>query len=203
MAPTAPIPPINFGTLALAVGVLGGSVVMARREPPAPEAQPGNILASAGVVPGTDTAPATAPLLAKALGASRVKDLAGKVVPVVPAGAPAIVMISSRTCSWCKRTLKDLGEMSAGRPLPHFTVLTLEGASEGVPMLAKEQLTGARLVGPASSSEEVLLTFRYPGTPTLIAVDRNGRIVRTIPGYPIRDELKRLWAVMVGDATAP
>jgi hypothetical protein len=193
---------MNFATLVLALGVLGSGVLVAKRAT-AGDDQPGNILASPGLVAGTDTAPATAPKLSQALGASRVKDLSGKIVPLVPAGTPTILMISSRTCSWCKRTLKDLGEMSGARPLPRFTVLTLEGASEGVPMLAKEHLTGARLVGPANSNDEVLLTFRYPGTPTIVAVDRNGRVVRTIPGYPIRDELKRLWSVMVGDSTAP
>ncbi|MBY0489418.1 MAG: hypothetical protein K2R93_06220 [Gemmatimonadaceae bacterium] len=202
MPTPAPVP-VSFGSLVLALSLLGGGVLVAKRATADGTDQPGNILASAGLVPGTDTAPATAPRLGQTLGTTRVKDLSGKVVPLVPAGQPGVLMISSRTCSWCKRTLKDLGEMSGTRALPRFTVLTLEGASEGVPMLAKEHLTGARLVGPATGNDEVLLTFRFPGTPTLIAVDRNGRVVRVIPGYPIRDELQRLWSVMVGESTAP
>lgn len=191
---------MRFSTLVLVLGVLGGTVLLAKRAT-AERDDPAlsNLLARHGVVAGSDTAPATAPQVAQALGATRVKDLNGKLVPVVPPGSAAVIMISSRTCSWCKRTLKDLGEMSAGRPVPHLTLLTLEGAADGVPMVGKEKLTGARLVGPATSAEEVLLTFRYPGTPTLIEVDRNGRVVYTIPGYPIREELRRLWTIMVGD----
>jgi hypothetical protein len=200
---------MRFSTLLVVLALLGGTVLVAKRavaeRDDAVRNQPGvrNPLATYGLVAGSDTAPQTAPLIAQAIGTARVKDESGALVPVVPPGTPTIIMISSRTCSWCKRTLKDLGKMSAGRPVPRLTVLTLEGAGEGAPMLAKEKLTGARLVGPASSAEEVLLTFRYPGTPTLIAVDRNGRVVRTIPGYPIGEELRHLWTVMVGDNTAP
>lgn len=199
MAAPAPVP-VSFGTLALALTVLGGGVLVAKRAT-AEQDQPGNIMASAGLVPGTDTAPSTAPKLAQTLGTTRVKDLSGKLVPLIPPGTPGVLMISSRTCSWCKRTLKDLGEMSKGHPLPRFTVLTLEGANEGVPMLTKEGLTGARFVGPATGNDEVLLTFRFPGTPTLLGVDRNGRVFRVIPGYPIREELRHLWNVMVGETT--
>ncbi len=150
-----------------------------------------------------DTAPQTAPSAGQALGAFNVRNLQGKLVPLATKGQPAIVMVSSRTCSWCKRTLKDLGEMSAGRPLPRLKLLTLEGAAEGIPMLAKEGLTGVEMIGPAGSSDQVLLTFRYPGTPTFVAIDRNGRVVQTMPGYPIRQVLEHWYAVMVGDADTP
>lgn len=193
---------MKFGRLALAVSLFGGVVGIARSVR-AESDQPGNLLASPGVVVGTDTAPATAPRLVQTMGMARVKDLGGKIVPLIPPGQPGVLMISSRSCNWCKRTLKDLGELSGARALPRFTVLTLEGANEGVPMLATEHLTGARLVGPATGQDEVRLTYRFPGTPTLIAVDRNGRVVRVIPGYPIGDELRRLWTVMVGDSTTP
>ena len=43
----------------------------------------------------------------------------------------------------------------------------------------------------------------YPGTPTFVAVDRNGRVVATIPGYPMREVLKQWYAVMVGDQEVP
>lgn len=157
----------------------------------------------AATVPGSDTAPSSAPTAARALGAFSVTDLEGQKVPLVTAGVPTILMVSSETCGWCKRALKDLGEMSQGRPLPRLTLLTLEGAANGAPMLEREHIAGARLVGPAGSSDQVLLTFRYPGTPTFVAIDRNGRVVKTMPGYPIREEMQHWFAVMVGDQETP
>ena len=162
-----------------------------------------NLLADHGVVAGTDTAPSTAPTAQQAIGTVKVTDLNGQVIPLHTKGEPAILMISSRTCSWCKRALKDLGVMSAGRPLPRLKLLTLEGAGEGVPMLAQEQLTGAQLIGPASGADQQRLAARYPGTPTFVAIDRNGRVVRTLPGYPIAEELMHWFAVMVGDQDVP
>lgn len=150
-----------------------------------------------------DQPPQGGPTVREALGQFAVHDANGRTVPVVPAGEPAIVMISSRTCIWCKRVLKDLGEMAAGRPLPRLRLLTLEGAAEGAPMVAKERITGAVLLGPAAGADQVQLTFRYPGTPTFLAIDRRGRVVRTLPGYPIREELRHWFAVMAGDQDTP
>ena len=192
---------ISFSTLALVLVGLACTVLIAKRA--TAEKDVGNLLADHGVVAGTDTAPSTAPTAQQAIGTFKVTDLTGQVIPLHTKGEPAIVMISSRTCSWCKRALKDLGVMSAGRPLPRLKLLTLEGAGEGVPMLAKEKLTGAQLIGPAGKSEQVSITFRYPGTPTFVAIDRNGRVVRTLPGYPIPDEMKHWYAVMVGDQDVP
>ena len=93
--------------------------------------------------------------------------------------------------------------MAAGRPLPRLTLLTLEGAGEGVAMLAQEQLTGAQLIGPAGGADQQRLSSRYRGTPTFVAIDRNGRVVRTLPGYPIAEEMKHWFAVMVGDQDVP
>ncbi len=155
------------------------------------------------LVSGSDTAPASAPLVGAATGAASVLTLDGSIAPLVVDGEPTIVMISSRTCSWCKQAFADIGEMSGGRAVPRLTVLTLEGAEVGIPMVGREKITGARLVGPASSSGKVFLTFRYPGTPTFVAVDRNGRVVRTMPGYPGRQELQRWFAVMVGEQETP
>jgi hypothetical protein len=155
------------------------------------------------VVAGSDTAPQQAPTAAQAIGTLKVRDAHGALVPLVTKGQPAIVMVSSVTCAWCKRSLKDLGELAGGRPLPRLKLLTLEGAADGAPMLAKEHLTGAQLIGPAGSSDQVLLTFRFNGTPTFVAIDRNGRVVATMPGYPIREEMKRWFAVMVGDSEVP
>lgn len=156
-----------------------------------------------GLVPGSDTTPSTAPPIAAALGAATVRDLAGQRVPIVPVGEPVIVMISSRTCPWCKKALKDIGELTAGRAVPRLTVLTLEGAAEGTPMMAAERIVGARLIGPADDQAQVQMTFRYPGTPTFLAVDRRGRIAYTMPGYPMREVMRTWVAVMTGDAPAP
>ena len=138
-----------------------------------------------------------------AIGSFRVRDLGGRIVPIVTENEPSIVMISSTTCGWCKRALRDIGEMAGGRPVPHLKVLTLEGAQLGVPMLTKENIVGAQFIGPAGNSDQVLLTFRYPGTPTFVVIDRNGRVARTMPGYPIREEMQHWLAVMLGDADVP
>lgn len=192
---------MSFSTLVLVLITISCTVLVAKRL--TDDSPTVNLMADAGLVAGTDTAPASAPLVQAAIGTTEVKQIDGKVVPLVPRGEPTIVMLSSRTCSWCKKALKDLGEMANGRPVPRLTLLTLEGAAEGVPMAEREGLTGVRYVGPAGDKDKVLLTFRYPGTPTFVAVDRNGRVVHTIPGYPIRPELLRLYSVMAGDADAP
>ena len=132
-----------------------------------------------------------------------VRDAAGRRVTLVPRGQPTVVMVSSRTCPWCKKALADFGSMANGEPVPGLTLFTLEGAAEGAPMLEQEKLRGARLVGPAGTREEAEQLFRYPGTPTFIAFDRRGRVVHTIPGYPIRPELARLFAVMVRETDTP
>ena len=192
---------MSVGTLALIVVACACAVLVGQRLSARTVSE--KLGTDFGVVAGTDTAPDDALTAEQALGSATVTDLAGKKVPLVVKGQPGIIMLSSRSCSWCKKALKDFGEMADGRPVPRLTVLTLEGASEGVPMLEKEALRGARLVGPAGSREQALLLFRYPGTPTFVAVDKNGRVVHTIPGYPIRPELLRLFTVMVGDSDTP
>jgi hypothetical protein len=180
---------------------LGCTLLVARRATAEKDAR--NLLIDHGVVAGTDTAPAAAPTADEAIGAIKVTTLNGKVIPLHIKGEPAILMISSRTCSWCKRALKDLGVMAAGRPLPRLKLLTLEGAGEGLAMIAQEHLTGAKLIGPAAGRDRQRLTERYRGTATFVAIDRNGRVVRTLPGYPIPDEMKHWYAVMVGDQDVP
>ncbi len=138
-----------------------------------------------------------------AIGSFSVQDSSGATVSLITPGEPSIVMINSTTCGWCKRALADIGEMANGRPVPRLKLLTLEGANFGAPMLAKENIVGATLIGPGGPSDQVLLTFRYPGTPTFVAIDRNGKVARTMPGYPIRDEMKHWLAVMVGDQDVP
>ena len=194
---------ITLANLVIAGVGLGIAVLAGKRMFGSVDTDMPNLSGVSRVVAGSDTAPQQAPTAEQALGAFRVRNLAGKSEPLVTKGQPVILMVSSRTCTWCKRALKDLGELSAGRPLPRLKVITLEGAAEGVAMLAKEGITGAQLVGPVGSSDQVLLTFRYPGTPTFVAIDRNGRVVKTLPGYPIREEMKHWYAVMVGDQDVP
>jgi hypothetical protein len=140
---------------------------------------------------------------AEAIGAFKVRDMSGAIVPLVTPGEPQIIMVSSTSCGWCKRALRDIGEMANGRPVPRLKLLTLEGASLGAPMLAQEKITGAQLLGPAGDGDQVLLTFRYPGTPTFVAIDKEGRVARTMPGYPIREEMQHWFAVMVGASDVP
>ncbi len=194
---------VPLGQLLLVLLVIGTVVFIGKRQAATAAAANATERMSADVVAGTDTAPSTAPTATQSIGAFRVRTVDNAIAPLAVPGQPTIVMISSLTCGWCKRALADLGQMSAGRPLPNLTLLTLEGAAEGSAMLQKEGITGARLVGPAGGNETVMLTFRYPGTPTFIAIDRNGRVVRTMPGYPIPEEMKHWYAVMVGDQGAP
>ena len=143
------------------------------------------------------------PSAGAALGAFVVKDVHGVTIPLVTKGEPAIIMVSSRTCEWCKQTFSDLKTFANGRPLVRLKLLTLEGANEGAPMLASEGLQGVQLLGPNDGTDEVFLTFRYPGTPTFLAVDREGRVSQTSPGYLEPDQLRKWFSVMVGDTDSP
>ena len=155
---------------------------------------------TAGALPA-DAAPP--PHISAVLGTATVHNELGQSVDIATPGESAIVMISSVSCSWCKRALSDLRELSAGRPLPRLKLLTLEGAADGAPMIQREQLNGVQLIGPENNSSRVTLTFRYQGTPTFLAVDREGRVVQVMPGYPMREVLKLWYNVMVGDAETP
>ena len=191
----------SFGGLALVVVAACFVALLVMRSRIGRDAGQGNL--SVDRVAASDTIKRGPPTIEEAVGAFRVRDTTGAIVPLITKGEPAIIMISSVTCGWCKRSLKDLGELSAGRPLPRLKLLTLEGAIGGQSMLAKEHITGAQLIGPSGSRDQVMLTFRYPGTPTFVAIDSAGRVVATIPGYPMREVLKSWYAVMVGDTDVP
>ncbi|MEN9508607.1 MAG: hypothetical protein RLZZ621_1170 [Gemmatimonadota bacterium] len=194
-------PPLSVGNVALALIAIACTVLVAKRA--TAEREPIDLLRDHGTVAASDTAPATAPRLEQALGVATVRDLRGRDVALARRGEPRIIMLNSRSCPWCRKALADIGRIAEGRKASRLTVLTLEGAAEGAPMLAKEQIAGAQLVGPRDESAQIRLTFRYPGTPTFLAVDRNGRVMRTLPGYPIPEEMKRWVAVMVGDSATP
>ena len=151
----------------------------------------------------TQRAKAEGPDAETALGLSMVKTVDGQVAPLLTKGEPAIIMISSEICEWCKQTFADLQTMSAGRPLPRLKVLTLEGAAEGAPMVKRARLTGLQLIGPVDGPSMVSLTFRFQGTPTFFAIDQHGRVARAFPGYQPLDILARLYKVMVGEAEVP
>jgi hypothetical protein len=151
----------------------------------------------------TDAPTGTPALSREGLGSFPVRDVNGATVPIIAPGEPAIVMISSRGCGYCRLALRDLGQYAGGRPVPRLRLLTLEGAEDGVPMLETAGVTGAAPIGPATSQTQVLLTFRYRGTPTFVAVDAEGRIRGTMPGYPGPERLASWFDVMLGASDLP
>lgn len=137
--------------------------------------------------------------LGRSLAALRVRNVEGEVVAAAPAGRASVVMVSSVTCGYCERSLRDLAAMSRGRALPGLRVVTLEGAGPGAEMLERMGVRGAVSTGPIGSSEQVLLTFRIPGTPVFASVDSTGRLTGVVPGYPSPEGLARLYRVMARD----
>jgi hypothetical protein len=153
----------------------------------------------------TDRASAPSPADDTAVGQARsavegltVRDSAGARVPLAPAGAPAILMVNSRTCSFCRQSLLDIAALQGRDGVPMLRVVTLEGAAAGRAMLASLGVRAAFSAGPDGESDQVLLTFRIPGTPVFARTDRDGRIVETVPGYPGPEMLARWLPVMRG-----
>jgi hypothetical protein len=146
------------------------------------------------------SAPTAQQAVAQTLGALKVLNEHDKVVPLITKGEPAIIMISSTGCSWCKRALKDLGELSAGRPLPRLKLFTLEGAVGGAPMLAKEKIGGAQLITLAERSGAADAAFR--GRPPSWRWTATG--AWWLPCQATRCASMKTWyAVMVGDQDVP
>ena len=127
-----------------------------------------------------------------------VRDAAGVRVSLAPNGAPAILMVNSRTCSFCRQSLRDIATLQGRDGVPMLRVVTLEGAEVGRTMLTSLGVHGAFSAGPDGESDQVLLTFRIPGTPVFARTDRDGRIVETVPGYPGPAILARWLPVMRG-----
>lgn len=127
-----------------------------------------------------------------------VRDSANNRVPLTPKGAPAILMVNSKTCSFCRMALKDIGAMQGRDGVPHLRVVTLEGEAAGSAMLRMFDVRGAFSSGPDGESDQVLLTFRIPGTPVFARTDSQGRIVETVPGYPGPEVLGRWLPIMRG-----
>lgn len=129
----------------------------------------------------------------------RVRLETDSLVPIVPAEAPAVVMVSSVTCSVCAETMRDLA--SDGRPLPALRIVTLEGAELGHAMARRNGLRNTWHAGPADGSGATLLTFQYPGTPTFLLVEPDGRVRRALVGYPGREAFRPWLRVMAGETT--
>lgn len=123
----------------------------------------------------------------------------GSLVPIVPAERPAVVMVSSVTCGVCAETMRDLA--NDGRTLPGLRIVTLEGAALGHAMARRNGLRSSWHAGPADGSGATLLTFQYPGTPTFLLVEPDGRVRRALVGYPGREAFRPWLRVMAGETT--
>jgi hypothetical protein len=159
----------------------------------------------AGITPNGNVA-AGIPVDA-ALGAAvadiRVRAASGEVVRFAPpVGQSAVLMVSSVTCEYCDRALRDAARLAAGRPLPGLRVVTLEGVAGGRTMLARTGVRGAWLAEPAGNADRVLLTFRVPGTPVFAVVDSAGRVTSVVPGYAGRASVEAMMATMLGGERA-
>ena len=134
----------------------------------------------------------------EAVTALMVRDSTNARVALTPKGQPAILMVNSKSCSFCRLALRDIANLQGSAPVPLLRVVTLEGAAEGQRMLASLGVRGAFSAGPDGESDQVLLTFRIPGTPVFARTDSSGRIVETVPGYPGPEVLARWVPVMRG-----
>jgi hypothetical protein len=127
-----------------------------------------------------------------------VRDSANTRVALTPKGQPAILMVNSRTCSFCRTALKDIAAMQGSSPVPMLRVVTLEGDAAGREMLGSIGVRGAFSSGPDGESDQVLLTFRIPGTPVFARTDSAGHIVETVPGYPGPEMIAKWLPIMRG-----
>ncbi len=127
-----------------------------------------------------------------------VRDSVGARVPLAPRGKAAILMVNSRTCAFCRQSLMAIAAQQGRDGVPMLRVVTLEGADVGRAMLASLGVRGAFSAGPDGESDQVLLTFRIPGTPVFARTDDHGRIVETVPGYPGPEVIARWLPVMRG-----
>lgn len=130
---------------------------------------------------------------------SELRGASGERASLSEVQRPTVVMLSSRTCGYCKEALEDLSALAGNREVPGLWLVTLEGVQPGESMLSAAGVTGARSLGPATSAAEVLLTFQTPGTPVFAMLDSNGRTVRTMTGYPGRKAMAEWFSVMLGD----
>lgn len=157
----------------------------------------GRLTADRSAPPAADPDPSVA-LARSAVTDLMVRDSTGARVALAPGAQPAILMVSSKSCAFCRRALKDIGKMQGDAPVPLLRVVTLEGADVGSAMMRELGVHGAFSSGPLGESEQVMLTFRIPGTPVFARTDRSGRIVETVPGYPGPEFIARWLPIMRG-----
>lgn len=175
------------GALLLGVAFWGG-LAAERRGP-----------AGAGMTPNAGATPVVDAALGASIAALRVRAASGEVLRFAPPpGEPAVLMVSSVTCEYCDRALRDAADLARGRPLPGLRVVTLEGAAGGAEMLARTGVRGAWVAEPAGNADRVLLTFRVPGTPVFAVVDAAGRVTSVVPGYAGRQAVEAMMGVMLG-----
>jgi thioredoxin-related protein len=190
---TAPAPPPRRpapATLAILAVVVAGGLWLGGRldgEDPADAARAATLDAGAGA----------------GIAALDVRTVSGAIRPVAGTGEPTVVMVISETCAVCKEALRDFGRAAAGRPLRRLHVVTLEGAAAGVPIVNAADVRGATLSGPVSPAAEALFTFQLRGTPTFLALDERGRVLRVVPGYPGRDAFRPWVATMLAERASP
>jgi len=127
-----------------------------------------------------------------------VRDSSDARVALSPRGQPAILMVNSKSCSFCRTAMKDIAAMQGSGGVPMLRVVTLEGEAIGRAMLTSLGVRGAFSAGPDGESDQVLLTFRIPGTPVFARTDSSGRVVETVPGYPGPEMIARWMPVMRG-----
>jgi hypothetical protein len=127
-----------------------------------------------------------------------VRAIDGSRALLAPPGRPAVLMVNSITCGYCKEALREIARRQGSGGVPQLRVVTLEGADEGQRMLADAGVRNAFMAGPDGQEAQVLLTFRIPGTPVFARTDATGRIVETIPGYPGPQLVDKWLPVMQG-----
>ena len=155
-----------------------------------------------------DTAGALArtgqPPRATRLDALGLRDTTGRRVDLAAAGVPQIVMISSTTCSVCRRAFADFRARAAeGASFARLSVVTIEGADSGAIELRTMRVTPGAVLGPADEGARTTLTFQFPGTPVFIALDSGAHVVASLPGYPGRAAMATWLDVMAGRRAAP
>lgn len=125
---------------------------------------------------------------------------AGERVPLAAAGEPTVVMVSSVSCAVCRSAFRDMAARFPAAELKRLRVVTLEGATGGTGMLSESGLEGLWHAGPADGAGATLLTFQFPGTPTFLLLDSEGRVTAAMPGYPGRGAFEPWLDVIRGRA---
>ena len=128
-----------------------------------------------------------------------VQTADGATTELAASGEPTVVMVSSVSCTFCEEAMGEFARQADGRPLPRLRIVTLEGADRGHPMLRRNRLDGVWHAGPVDGAGTTLLTFQFPGTPTFLLLDGDGRVTAAMPGYPGAERIRPWVEVMLGE----